>query len=669
MIKFFGIEGKEEKPLIENLTEKLFGSLKDEEFTCIGACGIQSGTRRRREIDLMLAVEFSELSTIRQFRARDRIEEARRVRQSDGSSVSEALPQDHRVYLRTVAASIEIKQHSANNIEVRGDDLYVRYNQRWEPATSKLIQQASTCKSFIERNGSVRIYNVNSFIYLPNVRKTDLDRMIQSDSLSKAIIYSDSTLDDFVSGCIYQEGVFAFREWNYSTLGQHDFDFNLCTSSLERFYSAMRPGALEQERLELIGKKYVDRNKDWVKSLGSKMIAFTGLAGTGKTLKLLRASNDLLEDYMDPVLFLTFNRALARDLERLMQLQNLGSSSRITVWTIDSFLFRLASRFGLYNSFNEFVMDKRKDEVFEKIRLLIFEEVSRGAMAKQIKESLLREFTYVAIDEGQDWFQTERDIVLSLFGPNRIILAAGTDQCLRAPKLANWKQDAKARGCDTQIVPGKRSLRQTTNINKFNNALASELELNWSVDANPDLLGGEIYLFEHPTQGILENMFDELLKERRKYHPIDYLIMSSPSSSISIVEHVGSLGFSVWDAISEDDRDSIPLQDQVRCVSTASCRGLEGWSTMILDLDRWLWFAINRNRAIIEEKEAPTIFESEFIAQEPSLEDLRFLPKWFLIPFTRAKSKMFIQLPCSSQLRMILLGLAESNPDFVSILN
>jgi hypothetical protein len=144
--------------------------------------------------------------------------------------------------------------------------------------------------------------------------------------------------------------------------------------------------------------------------------------------------------------------------------------------------------------------------------------------------------------------------------------------------------------------------------------------------------------------------------------------MSSPSSSVSIVKHVAALGFSVWDAIGEEDRDSIPLQDQVRCVSTASCRGLEGWSTMILDLDRWLWFAINRNRAIIEEKEAPTIFESDVIAQEPSLEDLRFLPKWFLIPFTRAKSKMFIQLPRSSQMRMILLGLAESNPDFVSIL-
>jgi hypothetical protein len=222
MIKLFGIEGKEEQPLIENLTERLFGSIKDEDFTCFGACGIQPGTRRRREIDLMLVVEFSEQSAIRQIRARDRIDGARRVRHLDGSYASEALPQGHRVYLRAVAASIEIKQHSANNIEVRGDDLYVRYGERWEPATSKLIQQASTCKSFIERNGNARIYNVNGFIYLPNVRKTDLNRMIQSDSLSKAIIYSDSTLDDFISGCIYQEGVFAYRAWNYSILGQQE---------------------------------------------------------------------------------------------------------------------------------------------------------------------------------------------------------------------------------------------------------------------------------------------------------------------------------------------------------------------------------------------------------------------------------------------------------------
>jgi hypothetical protein len=338
------------------------------------------------------------------------------------------------------------------------------------------------------------------------------------------------------------------------------------------------------------------------------------------------------------------------------------------VWTIDSFLFKLARRFGLYDSLEELTKDKKKDKLFEEIRSLILKEVTRGENAKQIKDSLLREFTYVAIDEGQDWLQAERDIVLSLFGPNNVILAAGTDQCLRAPRLANWKQDAKTRGSDTEVVPGRLSLRQTTNINKFNNALASELELNWSVDGNPDLLGGEIYLFDNPSEVILKNMFDELLNERRRYHPIDYLVMSSPSSSVSIIERIGALGFSTWDAISEDDRDSIPLQDQVRCVSTASCRGLEGWSTMILDLDRWLWFAINRNREIIEEKEAPTIFESDFIAREPSLEDLRFLPKWFLIPFTRAKNKIFIQLPKSSQMRRILLSLAESNQDFVAVL-
>jgi hypothetical protein len=669
MIKLFGIEGKEEQPLIEALTTRLFDGLTDEEFTCIGACGIQPGTRRRREIDLMIAVEFGEISEARKYRSEERIVDARRVRHSDGNYVSEDLPQGHRVYIRSLAASIEIKQHSANNIEVRGDDLYVRYKDRWEPVTSKLIQQASTCKSFFERNGKTKVYNVNAFIYLPNVRKIDLSKMIQSDSLSRSIIYADSTLSDFISGCVYQEGVFAKGAWNYSTLGQHEFDFKLCVSSLERFYNVMKPGVLEQERLELIGKKFVDRNKEWVKSLGSKMIAFTGLAGTGKTLKLLRASNDLLEDYMDPVLFLTFNRALARDLERLMQLQNLGSSSRITVWTIDSFLFRLASRFGLYDDFKEFIKDKKRDDVFEAIRSLILKEVTQGEKAAHIKDTLLREFTYAAIDEGQDWFQSERDIILTLFGPKNVILAAGTDQCLRAPRLANWKQDAKTRGSDTQVVPGKRSLRQTTNINKFNNALASELELDWSVVANPDLIGGEIYLFEKPTQKILECMFDELLCEKRRYHPIDYLIMASPSSSVSIVKLVGELRFSVWDAISEDDRDSIPLQDQIRCVSTASCRGLEGWSTMILDLDRWLWFAINRNRAIMEEKEAPTFFESKYVTQEPSLEDLRFLPKWFLIPFTRAKSKMFIQLPESSQMRRILLRLAESNPDFVVVLD
>jgi hypothetical protein len=665
VIKNYGLEGKEEAPLVIDLAAKLFSGINSSEYSCINLCGIQPYTRRKREIDFLMLVDFDDKSKLREHRVSIDIEDARRVKTRAGELLNQDIRRGHRVFLRTVTATIEIKQHSAQNIEIRGDDLYVRYNKRWEPATSKFIQQATTCKQFLKNNAKSEVFNINTFVYLPNVKKVDLAPRITSRQLRYAILYADSDVHEFIEGCIYQEGVFALEQWNYSTLGNSQFDFKKCEVELDRFYSGLRPGSLEQEKLELIGKKYVDQNKVWVRSLGEKMIAFTGLAGTGKTLKLLRASNDLLEDYSDPVLFLTFNRALARDLERLMQLQNLGSGSRITVWTIDQFLFKLAHRFGLYEDFNSFIKEYRDDAAYDEIRELVLEGVTSGNTAQKIRDTLLREFTYVAIDEGQDWFQVERDIILSIFGPSNIILAAGTDQCLRAPALANWKQDVKRLGADVEIVNSRKSLRQTSNINKFNNVLADKLELDWSLESNPELMGGDIYLFDELNEEVIQEFFAELREGKCKYYPIDYLVMTSPSSKTPVLDQVVKQGYSVWDGISEEDRDSVPLQSQIRCVSTHSCRGLEGWSTLILDLDRWLQFAINRSRAIIEEKDMPTFFEMEYLREDPSIDDFRFLPKWFLIPFTRAKNKMFIELPTASRMREVLLEAASENPDFI----
>ena len=664
MIKNYGLEGKGEAPLVTKLATKLFAGINSDDYSCLNLCGIQPCTRRKREIDLLILVNFDDKSKLREHRVTTDIESVRTVKPKEGELLKQDIQRGHRVFLRTVIATIEIKQHSAQNIEIRGDDLYVRYHNRWEPVTSKFIEQAITCKEFLKNNIKTKIFHINTFVYLPNIKKADLAPEIAFRQLRHTILYADSSVHDFIKGCIYQEGVFAYEGQNYSTLGDSQFDFKKCEVELDRFYEGLRPSPLEQEKLELIGKKYVDQNKLWVKSLGKKMIAFTGLAGTGKTLKLLRASNDLLEDYSDPVLFLTFNRALARDLERLMQLQSLGSGSRITVWTIDKFFFKLAHRFGLYEDFNSFIQEYR-DDAYDEIRNLVLESVTQENTAQEIKNTLLREFTYVAIDEGQDWFQVERDIILALFKPSNIILAAGTDQCLRAPVLANWKQDVKRMGEDVEIVNSKKSLRQTSNINKFNNALAEKLELNWSLKSNSDLTGGDIYLFDKLNEEVMGEFFAELQEEKRKYYPIDYLVMTSPSSKAPVLERVVKQGYSIWDGISEADRDSVPLQSQVRCVSTHSCRGLEGWSTLILDLDRWLWFAINRSRAIIEEKDAPTFFEMEYIRADPSIDDLRFLPKWFLIPFTRAKSKMFIELPTASCMRNIFLEAASENPDFI----
>lgn len=666
MITSFGIEGKEEDLFIMRLMEQLFAGMTDSEYFVLNVCGIQPYTRRNNEIDLLIILHIERNSPRRVVQYDYPRKSQRKIKDDTGSYSQCDIPANQKIFVDTLVASIEIKAHSQKNIKVEGDDLFVLY-EKWTPVTSKLINQSTTAKQFLEEKTSVRVYNVIPLVYLPNVNKQELLPKLAGKNIQHGLLFADSSLNDFIDHALYHSSAFNPKDKNYSVLGETSFDMDICKERLKKYYESLVPGYLEQEKLELIGKKFVDKNKQWVGQLQKKLIAFTGVAGTGKTLKLIRTSNNLLNDYMDPVLFLTFNQALARDLERLMQLQRLNVGGRITVWTIDTFLFKLAHRFKMYDDFDTFVAEN-EDDSYEAIRDLVKEELQKPEVLRDVKEDLLREFTYVAVDEGQDWFQVERDIVLDIFGPKNVILAAGTDQCLRAPTIANWKGDALRRQCETEIIKSNISLRLTSNLSYFNNALASTLELDWEVQPNKELLGGDIYLFESVNTQVLRVFLNEKIEGKPKYAPIDYMIMAAAKCQNLPFEQLSELQFEYWDGISYADRKKVPELNQVRCVSLESCRGLEGWATLLLDLEHWFWFCINRNRAVLGEKENIDLFESDFLNRNADSDDFRYLPSWFLIPFTRAKNRMLIQLPSSGKLRSAFLELAEKFSDFVHIL-
>ena len=669
---FYGMRGKSESPLVRELNKKLFGNTSDL-YTAVSVCGIQPGTRRNSEIDLLMIFDYYDDSGERVRRAASEIERGIRITCGKGVSRCIDVRPGTKYYLRSIALSIEIKGHSGNNVLIEGGDIFVKYDGKWSPVNSKFIDQAMTCKRFIAASTRQELFNVNSFVYFPNILKTDLRSKLTDHGLKRQVICADTSLDEVIEMCIYQESLHGFEGRNWYSLGNHKFNFELARARLNHYYAGMHPGCLEQEKLEIIGKKYIDnQNKEWSKRLGEEMIMFCGVAGTGKTLKLLRTSNQLLKDYNDPVLFLTFNRALARDLERLMQLQRLGGGARMAVWTIDQFMFRIAYKLSLYESWEGFIAENTRedgiDETYDVVRSLVLESLDdKNNVIKCRKD--LREFSYVAIDEGQDWFSDERDIIFKLFSPNNVLIAAGSDQCLRADRVANWKRDALDLGVKSYPVPGKKSLRQTACLNKFNNKLAYSLELDWRLDSNDQLLGGEIVLFDnYDKEDLAKHFLSELFGEKKFYYPIDYMVMAPPSESAEVLKTINLLGNNIWDGISNKDRDSVPSQDQIRCVSTHSCRGLEGWATMLIDLDQWLWFAMNKRRSEIEKKPAPTFFENQFINDDADSEDLRFLPEWFLIPFTRAKSRMYIQLPKTKSLRSLLLDIQNDCSEFVSFL-
>ena len=268
-------------------------------------------------------------SAIDQISFNETIKNGRMHKSENGSYEYFDIEPNTNININTITFSVEIKEHSEDKIRVNGTDLEVYYSKdkKWRAATSKLIGQAMTAKSFLSDQIKTNPYRVASFIYLPNVKKVDLAPKIAGRDLSRSILYADSTFRDLIR--LYIATECAYRKGRYLSIGQKDITGHRVRQRVEHYYNNFKPGKLEQEKLELMAKKYIDeRYTKWNREIGKKLVAFWGKAGTGKTLKLLRTANDLLVQNYDTTLILTFNRALARDLERLLKLHHIQEGHR-----------------------------------------------------------------------------------------------------------------------------------------------------------------------------------------------------------------------------------------------------------------------------------------------------------------------------------------------------
>jgi hypothetical protein len=143
--------------------------------------------------------------------------------------------------------------------------------------------------------------------------------------------------------------------------------------------------------------------------------------------------------------------------------------------------------------------------------------------------------------------------------------------------------------------------------------------------------------------------------------PLDALfcLTGSPSApSADFPKVLRSWGRQVWDGTTTAGRASFP-QDvtEHRVVKYESCRGLEGWTVVCLDLDhffdRQLREGLKTDRDLLESPEEAA---------------LRFAARWCLIPFTRAIDTLVVQIDPRSRLAERLLPLARTYKDFVELL-
>lgn len=371
-----------------------------------------------------------------------------------------------------------------------------------------------------------------------------------------------------------------------------------------------------------------------------------GLAGTGKTLTLLKLANVLYSYRQSRILILTYNRVLASELRRMLALLDIHdgiAQHSIAVQTAHSFFYQLMKGMGILTEpCNDFL--PRYDEYKMSLEMVLSTHQERI-------EDMVQEHTaafswdFIFIDEAQDWPVDERNILFTVYSHGQFVIADGGDQLTRGYKKCNWIEGVAP--SQRQIVTLSKSLRLKAGVCTVVNAFAEQVGLSdWQVGPLGKEPGRVIILQGHYAD--TRDLNDEILRSHTEqgYALIDILFCVPPrlvrrekdGTTFSLIARsLHEWGIRVWDATNPNITNQYPVErDQVRVVQYDSCRGLEGWTVIHLGLEELYDYKVNTFEPTEEETNA-IFFDRAQAAHQ-------FAMRWLMMPLTRGIHTLVIQL-------------------------
>lgn len=223
----------------------------------------------------------------------------------------------------------------------------------------------------------------------------------------------------------------------------------------------------------------------------------------------------------------------------------------------------------------------------------------------------------IIIDEGQDCNIYEKLIIMKLRGSENLIVASGgKDQLIRRPQEIDWRVAAGIPVPYEEIPLGRRCYRLKGNIVRFVNEFNSYYSLTGPINAVDELNNkGRVIIDFRKTSShyVPVDIIESLLTQSKVMgcSPYEGLMILVPSLGFTgklmdenIVidddDNVKSINVSsqrkllipdipdvnIWNGtVEEKSKLGLPSQNQVRCIYYESCRGLESWSVVCLNLD------------------------------------------------------------------------------------
>ncbi|MBB6014468.1 hypothetical protein HNR59_003863 [Aquamicrobium lusatiense] len=564
-----------------------------------------------------------------------------------------------RAWVRNFALVIEAKSHDATGVRFDDKVASVRYPRGWECVTEKARQQVFELKKYLARNGVPKIY-LQDLIFFSGLREPDLPKRPHN-------CFGIDASFERILNILGQVSSPANNDRRVTlSFGSEDV-FDSVFSSESTLLQTMEPTPLDRRRMDRIVKAALP--EAWLDDLTHRQVVVRGRGGVGKTVILLQMAYRAYDSNRMRSLVLTYNKALVADMRRTMALLGVPhqiEKGGIRIETVHAFVGRLMHELGIIKTYDSFL------ERYEEHKETLLDYIRSGALSRDDLESVLQDnaddFAWDAIfvDEGQDWPSNEIEILRAVYQPERIVVADGVDQYVRA-SVADWSSGLAREKMRPRRL--RRCLRMKANLAHFVADCADSLGLqNWDLEPNPDANGGRVIIVEGDMSGqtaLLSQIFGEAAELGN--YPVDLLACVPPSLVVHDGEDTYSIpgrtirqnGGVVWDASSSDVREIYPTErDALRIVQYDSCRGLEGWTVINYAFDDFYDYKYQ-----------------QWLASPPNLgglfepkEDLAaaFAAQWMMIPLTRAMDTLVINVSKQpSVVKDALMRVQKRSSDFI----
>ncbi len=560
------------------------------------------------------------------------------------------------VRVRSFVAAIEVKAHGEKGLLIEAGGVSVKYKDGWKSATQQNDDQKYALSHYMRESTGTNPWVFRCVLLqgIPELPKHRGQQQPTAGAVASGFDAASLLIAMAAVNGIRKHGAEAF-------IGSGD------QGTMERvledaLFLPIVPSALDQSKMLRIAARPAEA-RELASLLGEHRVHLRGHGGTGKTILLLQTAYEAFVQQGKRSLVLTYNTALAADIQRtlsLMAIPSDGDGGGITVRTVMSFMYSWLARLGLVEvgelAFGDYV--PKCQEALE----YLDKGVLSPADVEEIKAGNPMDFTFDAIlvDEAQDWPQAEADLLARLYGGSAIALADGVAQLVRG-RATDWKNSvAGLPKIGNRHLDG--GLRMKANLCAFANALAADAGIAWQVGVNDKAAGGRVLLLHRPYNELLE-LQRELLADAitAGNMPIDMLHCVPPSTveqreagrESLLGQAFLSRGWEVWDGVDEKVRRNFPRSiNSFRIIQYESCRGLEGWTTVLDGLDE-IWIA-KRDEAS----------QGGMGEGDPAAMAWR----WCMIPVTRPIDTLVITLrDPSSRFGQALSSIASALPDFVEV--